>query len=561
MAIDNIDLTSPDPTTLVVEEFSPTSNGFAVRFSEPIDGNRINLYSLDAPDLILQDPDGPVDGSLVLAPDDMGFRFVASAVALPVGDYTLTIRSGDDAFKTLDGTWLDGDSVSGGDFQATFDVEDAGDVVELSLPHVVRGPGQSIELHIGVSGLPVQIGGAGGVDRVAFELVYDPSLLVIDGAALGESVPEDCSLAIDLGTPGRIPIIVEGTSGLTSGVFDLIRLDSRVSEDAFLTSKHVIDIQFLNVEEAGQTVIARDVDAIHMASYIGDAFVADSSYSIQDVADLIETVLGSPLVDYPNVDPVLVADLNGNGVVDLDDATTILQASLGIPISGLPPRPAIEPPIPSGLDPLLAIGTVQAEPGETVAVPLLLTNTDRATVGVQTIQTVIEFDAQAVTIRDVQLGDLGQNYRMFWHVNVEKGLLILVGYRREPLAMAPNFGGELAHIELSLSDALTVGDEVVLNLRSNVATPMGTIATGLNGSTLVLIPAPTNAWDDPIDGRIEIVEHIVNESRMTQADPTGLSVNVGSVSSLDWILRRLALLSDAWDDSGSLEFLDDDEKG
>ena len=89
----------------------------------------LNLYDVEAntfgsPDVTLVgDTVGPIRGSLVVTANRL--RFLATGGPLAADNYTVVLRSGDNALRDLDtGDWLDGDGdgASGGDFTTWFTV-------------------------------------------------------------------------------------------------------------------------------------------------------------------------------------------------------------------------------------------------------------------------------------------------------------------------------------------------------------------------------------------------------------------------------------------------------
>ncbi len=521
------------PTTFRVEEVIPTTSGFIVQFSEDFAKEPINIYGTDTADLTFLGPDGSVlVGSLVTTQDSDTIQFVTTGAILEAGTYTLTLRSASDAFQNIDGDLLDGDAdgVAGSDFTTRFTVASFLGAT-LSLPDFTRGAGQEIDLPVGTSGLPITIEGAAGVDRVSFVLNFDATLLDVTGASLGADAPSGSTVLFSVVDSGQVSVEVTTPGGLPAGSLELIRLEASVPSTAPLTEKQALSFDDLIVEVSGTPRASRGRDAIHLATYLGDVFVADQSYSIQDASELVTASFGNPLTEYPNADPVLVADVNGNGVLDIEDASLLISASLGQLVPSLPSRPSVTPPITSGLDPLLEVGRVTAISGETVRVPLSLTNTDVVTVGVETIQEVIEYDPTQVSIAGLSAGSLGEEYGLLWHADASSGLLFVVGSRAIPLELSPGDGGVLGWLELEVSASLEAGDRVGLNLRSDVATYHGTLATGLNGGTLILIPAPTNGWDDPVDGSIDVVASVLSEGESEAKGASGASTSFRSRSS------------------------------
>ncbi len=515
---------SDQVVTLQVAEVEPTTAGLIVRFSEALDTSTLNLFGVDPADLTLVGPSGAVTGSLVTDQPPGEIRFVATNSVLEPGNYTLTLRSGADAFQSASGALLDGDGdgSAGDDFTATF-IVDPFNGVTLNLPDFARGAGQSVDLPVGTPGIPLTIDNALGVDRVRFALTFDSTLLSVNGASVGADAPAGTIVSFNDVSSSQVQVEISVPGGLPDGVLELVRLDASVPDSAPLTLKHVLEISDLTVELGGVDQTARDRDGLHVAAYLGDAFVTDASYSTEDVAALQRAALGlgsTGFNDYPNADRLLIGDVNNNETIDLDDAIAVLSATFGIPTASLPQRTVADPAIPTGLDPLLAVGRVEAETGGQTIVPLTLHNTDVIDVGVHSFRSVIEYDPTQVQIIDVHVGDLGALYGVAWHADASRGLLIVAGHRLDPLMLSPGEGGTLVDIDVALSNELTIGETVILNQLSDTGSPMGTLSTGLNGNTLVLIPAPTNAPDDPVDGHIVIVDELAeNLADGTRANP------------------------------------------
>ncbi len=505
--IDRLD--DSTPTTLTVAQSTPHTDGIAVQFNDSIDLAMLNLYGSDGPDVTLEGPGGPVRGSLVVDEAGHTLRFLATDGPLEPGTHSLTIRSAFDAVRRPNGELLDGDGdgTPGGDHVVSFEVTPF-DGATLQLPHFARGAGQSVDLPVSTSGIPLTISNADGADLIAFDLEVDSELLEVIGAVPGADLADDASLDVTTIAPGRLRVTVSVPDGLATGTLELVRIVGEVPSSAPIASKHVLKLDQPVVEAGGVARSVRTADGFHLAAYLGDTFVADLSYSTQDIPVLIEGAFGlgdGALADYPNADPRLVTDVNGNGIADLEDVTSVLLAALGQPSPSLPPRSSGPVPVPGGLDPVLALSDVQARPGDSTRIPLTLTITDTVPVDVRTFRAIVQYDADLLRIADIAIGGLGQRFRTTWHVDEASGLLVIVGFRLDPLPLDPGVSGTLAWLEADLAEDLEPESSVALNLRADVPSVMGRLVTGLNGGQLVLDPAPTNAEDDPVDGRITVL--------------------------------------------------------
>jgi hypothetical protein len=117
------------PQPLQVESLSSDSNGFAVRFNDAFNASVINLYDSSlvgrgAADVVLiGSSTGLVKGSLVFDADYRGLRYQVSGNGLAADGYSVTLKSGAQAFHSI---WsaLDGnaDGLAGDDYRSSFSV-------------------------------------------------------------------------------------------------------------------------------------------------------------------------------------------------------------------------------------------------------------------------------------------------------------------------------------------------------------------------------------------------------------------------------------------------------
>ena len=284
-----------------------------------------------------------------------------------------TWRFIDTAGRLLDG---DDDGTPGGDHLATFTI--AGPLPRiLSLPDVVRGPGQAIDLPATSSGIPIRLSDGDGVESLEFTLVYDPALLTITDVLRSASLPADALLAFNVNVPGQLRVALSFITPLNAGEQDIVTLLAAVPETATYGAKQVLDLTDVSINE-GDVAVSAD-DAVHVVAYFGDTS-GDGAYSALDGQHVLRYVVrrDSGFAAYPLADPVLLGDITGNGAVTALDATRISQEVSYLTGTSTVDRPEI-PPIPTGIGPLSFSGASQrvdipvnasAEPADLVTVPV-----------------------------------------------------------------------------------------------------------------------------------------------------------------------------------------------
>ena len=144
-------------------------------------------------------------GSLVVNAAANAVTFIKTGGGLAADTYTVTLRSGDaNAFVDSLGGDLDGNANGGtASYSTTFTVATNPSAVTLSLPSFVRGPGQTVNVPVTGTGIPIHLSDGTGVTSVDITITYDPTMLTITGASLGSSVPSGWTFTPNVATPGR----------------------------------------------------------------------------------------------------------------------------------------------------------------------------------------------------------------------------------------------------------------------------------------------------------------------------------------------------------------------
>ena len=499
--------------TFQVANFTPFASGFDVQFNRAADLLPINLYdgndiSVDAADVIVTTGGNPVDGSITWDAATDTLSFVQTGGVLADGTYDVTLRSGDDAFQDTLGDDLDGDGngTPGDDFSTSFVVSSAGERV-VWIPDFARGAGQEVNVPPIATGgldLPISIDDATGVMAVDVDVVYDPALLDISGASLGDgpTTAGGWSITTNFVSPGLLKITISGTAALSGTDVELITLDADVPGGAPYADNQVIRLENLEVNEAA--IAAKADFAVHKAAYLGDAD-GDGQYLGNDAALISRVVvdLDSGFDAHDWTDPVIVADSTSNGALSGQDASNVAQEAALIDVPEIPAIPALGPLAANtpGLDPELSLPEVFAAPGDTVTIPVTIevlpAESVDPTVLSATFDVFFDDGSLALTPAEIAQGSFW-NSGDGWSLtkNVLGGQARLVFFNSAPSPMGT---GDIALLSYTLDNGLTPGDVVSLDIEP-VDPNEGTLTwTNVDGSIAVTFTADFEP-DGDVDG-------------------------------------------------------------
>jgi hypothetical protein len=347
----------------------------SVRFNHAIDPLSIHLYQtaadpLGAPDVTLVGAaTGPVTGSLVFDADLMGVTFIKTGGPLAADTYTLTLVSGETGFHDTIGA-LDGadDGVPGSANATDTFTEAATPGATLSVPDFARAPGQSVDYAVGGHGIPVTLSNAAGVTSVTFHVDYDPTLLTISGVVAG-SVPAGATLVVNVSTPGHAVFTFTSPTALPAGAVSLGAIAASVPATATYGTRQALKF---GIDGATGGTVAAD-DALQVVALLGDTD-GSGQYDAQD-ATLVQQVVvktDSGFAAWPDVDPVILADVARHGALLTIDATRIAQEALTHARPEFPPPPAtpytVDPDVlVTGLPPATMQGATLAAQNATLA--------------------------------------------------------------------------------------------------------------------------------------------------------------------------------------------------
>ena len=509
-----------NPTTLSVTDFTQMTTGFQSVFN-----GVLNTSVLDLADVSLTgNATGPISGSLVV--DQVGgisrITFLVSGGTgvglsplvhgiLPNDTYTMTFISAGTGFVDTSGGLLN----DGSNYSTTFTVANPTAALVVSLPDFARGPGQTVNVPATSSsnGIPLQVDNTGAsvmsVTSIKMNLVYNPALLTITGGSVAAGMPTSARVTVNTtDLPGTAQIDFESTTALLINpevAATCIRLTATVPHDAPYGSKEILDLQDLKINNNATGVVADD--AMHVVAYTGDTTMA-GSYSVEDAMNVarVAVQLNTGFAAWPLLDPVVLADVYSDGLINAVDAMSIARYVLGLPTPQIPAMPEGVTPAMSGPDPQLSVvGCQLSVPDSTVQVPVMLDQSD----GLTGVNLVIAYDTSRlkVSAADVEKGSLTTGFDSFTvRVDQQAGIIYISGYGTDGPLMGQG-AGSVANISFQVKDNAPAGAAFI-----NLMASSGTARTALSGVDALgnpflfdLEPRPSNAAGDALDGRIDVL--------------------------------------------------------
>jgi hypothetical protein len=220
-------------------------------------------------------------------------------------------------------------------------------------------------------------------------LDYDSALLNITAATLATGLPAGWQISNfdNNATAGQVIVDLQGSTALSAGDRELIRLTASVPTTATFNAGEALEISGSGQTNTGTVVNFVDTSAVQKVAFPGNVN-ANGVFDLLDVAITYNAFRGriTGFDPYDLVDPILLANTNNNSVIDLLDVATLYNAFRQRPQSAIPLIPAgFTAPTSPGLDPTVQVASVTGNPGQTVQVALSITATE---VGVNTLGSV-----------------------------------------------------------------------------------------------------------------------------------------------------------------------------
>ncbi len=513
-----------DNDLLRVTSLTPTASGFQVNFNGVVNTTSVNLYDQNgvygASDVTLVGATtGSIRGSLIWNATRNqatfvrtgGYQLISNSFGtLPADTYTITLSSGEAGFVGAQGDQLDGDGngIAGDSYHASFVVAPAAaNTVTLSLPDFARGFGQAVNLPADTTaGIPLTISRGAGLTSVAFTLQYDSSLLTISSVTKGIGVAADALLSTAGSTPGQLVVSLTSATQLSfiNAPFTLLNLVASVPATAAYSAKQVLMLSAATVT-AGATNLPVAVDnGVHVAAFFGDVD-ASRTYNVVDLPVLQRALTGtnSGFGAYRDLDPVIEADLSGDGEIKSDDAALIYRLLQSLPVSTIPALPTgIVTPPPTGTDPRISISRdLVARVGELIAVPIWLEATDPQPISVQAADVTLQYDSAALSLVGVRGGSLLSSVARTYGPARSGEIEIRAWSSNGATELTTGERGTLVVLEF------LVASEVAGTSSLNLVPGRGTRTAIYDAqlTSLVLQPEPTWDANDETDGLLSIL--------------------------------------------------------
>ncbi len=352
VATRQVNLTPAATLPLFVRSVTVDKSTVHVQFNRSFDASTINLYdyaeTLGPSDFTLAGlASGSIKGSIVFDQDRTGITFIRTGGILPADTYTLTLKSGVNAWKDTAGNLLrDTGGEVAGDYLITFTVAALSDEIRLSVADFARGPGQTIDVPATSVGLPLTISSGKNVATIDVTIRYAASQLVLDGFTI-DPVMQSRGLLVEANTliPGQITLAMYSASGDlsdTDGPVVLGTFTGHVPVNAVYGHEQILDVTNVVVYD---TTLVNEIpstgdDALHIATYFGDA---SGNQLIQSNDASLTAILAvgraTGLLAEPNVDANIIVDISGDGKVQSNDAALIARRASGLSVPLIPSIP------------------------------------------------------------------------------------------------------------------------------------------------------------------------------------------------------------------------------
>ena len=464
-----------------------TASGVVLELSEAPDLAKLNLYdgqdvSVDTTDVVLS---GAVVGSVPLTlywdSSNRELHLLATSGLLTPDSYTLRIDSRSDGLVTADGgRLLDGDrnGSAGGPFLLQF--TNIAPPFSVAVPDLLRGPGQALSLNgAGIAaGVPLRFSLASAVSSITGKLEFNSAVISATLITAGSALPAGWQLTLDTSKASVIGYTISGSTPVSGNNLNLLQFTGRVAATAPYASSSLLKLSA--TANNGSTIFSSDPGLVKIA-YPGDS-TGNYGYSALDASRIARVAVGldSGFDPFGNVDPVLIGDVTGNGKISSLDAAKVLSRAVGIDVAEVGALPNLLTPIVAGgPDPIIQVGTINATPGDSVSIPLSITD---SAAGVQSLDLTLRYDATKLEITGASTAGLTTGWTLLSNTS-------------KP--------GEIK-VSLFTTTALTGGTGTIINLN-------GKVLAGAAGSSIALDlvqdPAAINEGElllTSVDGQINL---------------------------------------------------------
>jgi hypothetical protein len=326
-----------------------------------------------------------------------------------------------------------------------------------------------------------------------------------------------------------------------------VTIAASVPDTALYSDKAVLNLSSVKVNG----VNAAGESGVDVAAYLGDVLGTGLANATDaSLVDQVGSGAGTGFSAFKDLDPSIIAGVDGGAFVNATDASLINEAASGAAVPQIPTLPTL----PSGMslsfggpDPYLYLSAVQAAPGQTVTETLYLDVTDPHGIQLTALDEAIGFDASQVQISDIQsaagLDGLGSYATASSVDNTDGVLLAGQAFMGTGLPPVVPYGTDVAVLQfnVTVSANVSVGSVEGITLLQDGAVngQLKFTAISDNNGALPFTAGmvPTNSGNAAIDGTVTVVpaaetisSTVVFQDPSTRLTQTRVAVSVRHVT-------------------------------
>jgi hypothetical protein len=316
-------------------------------------------------------------------------------------------------------------------------------------------------------------------------------------------VPDDWSLTtVDLSTNGRAVLEASGSTPMPAGLSTIINLTANVPVNATYGESQVLQIGSLALN--GGAIVGIADRAVQKVAYLGDAS-GNRGYSGLDAALIARN---SVMIDhgfdaYPLVDPVIIADVTGDGSLSALDASEVASKAVGLPVADIPDLPASNflTPVPAGIDLVVKVPPgILVGPGGTADAVVSI----EGATGLKAFDLTMEYDTTLLdlTAGAVKLTGLtGSGWCMVANIQDDQGKAIVAIWTTQPLS---GDSGNLLDLAFHIPAAAVSGTSALdLNGKLNegqleMTAVDGSVVVDANGPVVNQVLVASTSWPQEV---------------------------------------------------------------
>ena len=208
----------------------------------------------------------------------------------------------------------------------------------LDIVDFTRGNNQDVNLPDLEEQIGIRLNNGLGVTQIDFTFSFDSDLLKVNDVVLGSSLQaNNWQKTINRDISGQVTVSLTGDA-LSIGAIDLVSLDATVPGDATYGATNALSVDSIQLNQGELNVIGDT--ATHLVAYLGDAD-GDRAYTMKDAIAISRLVTGidSEFLAFSGINPRLVADINGDGIISALDAALVANVADGLSSSFIPDLP------------------------------------------------------------------------------------------------------------------------------------------------------------------------------------------------------------------------------